>query len=179
MSSLKVHIVGASGSGTTTLARALAPALGAIALDSDDYYWLPTQPPFRDRRDRALRHQLVMADLNLHPRAILSGAIIGWGDDLEHAFDLVVFLSLPHELRVRRLRERELARYGQINEPFIAWAAGYDDDPPSSSTRNRRRQHEWLSERRCPVLRLEGDLTVAERVALTRQQLAPLSLAAP
>ena len=36
MSSLKVHIVGASGSGTTTLARALAPELGAIALDSDD-----------------------------------------------------------------------------------------------------------------------------------------------
>ena len=178
MSSLKVHIVGASGSGTTTLARALAPSLAATALDSDDYFWLPTQPPFTDRRDRALRHQLVMADLEQHPRAILSGAIIGWGDDLEHAFDLVVFLSLPHELRVRRLRERELARYGQINEPFIAWAAGYDDDPPSSSTRNRRRQHEWLSERRCPVLRLEGDLTVAERVALTHQQLAPLSRAA-
>ena len=74
---------------------------------------------------------------------------------------------------------RELARYGQVNEPFIAWAAGYDDDPPTSPTRNRRRQHEWLSERRCPVLRLEGDLTVAERVALTLQQLAPLSLAAP
>ena len=178
MSSLKVHIVGASGSGTTTLARALAPSLAATALDSDDYFWLPTQPPFTDRRDRALRHQLVMADLEQHPRAILSGAIIGWGDDLEHAFDLVVFLSLPHDLRVSRLRDRELARYGQINEPFIAWAAGYDDDPPSSSTRNRRRQHEWLSERRCPVLRLEGDLTVAERVALTHQQLAPLSRAA-
>ena len=58
MSSLKVHIVGASGSGTTTLARALAPELGATALDSDDYFWLPTQPPFTDRRDRALRHQL-------------------------------------------------------------------------------------------------------------------------
>ena len=179
MSPLKIYIVGASGSGTTTLARALAPELGATALDSDDYFWLPTQPPFRDRRDRALRHQLVMADVEQHPRAILSGAIIGWGDDLEHAFDLVVFLSLPHDLRVSRLRDRELARNGQINEPFIAWAAGYDDDPPTSSTRNRRRQHEWLGERRCPVLRLEGDLTVAERVALTRQQLAPLSLAAP
>jgi adenylate kinase family enzyme len=179
MSPLKIHIVGASGSGTTTLARALAPELGATALDSDDYFWLPTQPPFRDRRDRALRHQLVMADVEQHPRAILSGAIIGWGDDLEHAFDLVVFLSLPHDLRVSRLRDRELARYGQINEPFIAWAAGYDDDPATSSTRNRRRQHEWLSERRCPVLRLEGDLTVAERVALTRQQLASLSPAAP
>ena len=175
MSSLKVHLVGASGSGTPTLARALAPELGAIALDSDDYYWLPTQPPFTDRRDRALRHQLVMADLEQHPRAILSGAIIGWGDDLEHAFDLVIFLSLPHDLRVSRLRARELARYGRINEPFIAWAAGYDDDPPTSPTRNRRRQHEWLGERRCPVLRLEGDLTVAERVTRTLAQLSPVT----
>ena len=179
MSSLRIHIFGASGSGTTTLARALAPALGAIALDSDDYYWLPTHPPFQSRRDRALRHALVSADLARHPRAILSGAIIGWGDDLEHAFDLVVFLSLPHELRVRRLRDRELARYGRINEPFIAWAAGYDDDPPTSPTRNRRRQLEWLSERRCPVLSLEGDLTVAERMAPVLAQLAPLATTAP
>lgn len=172
MSSLKVHIVGASGSGTTTLARALAPALAATALDSDDYFWLPTQPPFHARRDRALRNQLIMADLERYPRAILSGAIIDWGDDLEHAFDLVVFLSLPHDLRVRRLRDRELTRYGHVNEAFIAWAAGYDDDPPTSPTRNRRRQHEWLSERRCPVLRLEDDLTVADRVALTLAQLS-------
>jgi hypothetical protein len=116
-----------------------------------------------------------MADLKQHPRAILSGAIIGWGDDLEHAFDLVVFLSLPHDLRVSRLRDRELTRNGRINEEFIAWAAGYDDDPPTSQTRNRRRQHEWLGERRCPVLRLEGDLTVAERVTRTLAQLSPVT----
>ena len=95
MSSLKVHIVGASGSGTTTLARALAPALGAIALDSDDYFWLPTDPPFRDRRDRAVRHQLVLADLVQHPRAILSGAIIGWGNDVEHASTSSFFYLCP------------------------------------------------------------------------------------
>ena len=173
MSSLKLHILGASGSGTTTLARALAPLLTATPLDSDDYYWLPTRPLFRARRDRTLRNRLLMADLDQHPRAILSGAIIGWGDDLEHAFDLVVFLSLPHAVRVSRLRDRELTRYGAVNEAFIAWAAGYDDDPPTSPTRNRRCQLEWLDERRCPVLRLAGDLTVAERVALTLGHLAP------
>ena len=124
MSSLKVHIVGASGSGTTTLARALAPELGAIALDSDDYYWLPTQPPFTDRRDRALRHQLVMADLACHPRAILSGAIIGWGDDLEHAFDLVIFLSLPHELRCEGASERGGAGAGGADDMDLEGAHG-------------------------------------------------------
>ena len=179
MSSLKVHIVGASGSGTTTLARALAPALEATALDADDYYWLPTQPPFQARRDRDVRHRLIMADLAHNPRAILAGAILGWGEDVEHAFDLVVFLSLPHDLRVRRLRDREIARYGEVNEAFIAWAAGYDDDPPTSPTRNRRRQLEWLSTRRCPVLRLEGDLTVSERLTQALEHLIPPVPATP
>lgn len=167
MNSLKIHIVGASGSGTTTLARALAPSVNATPLDSDDYYWLPTQPPFQSRRAPEVRRALLAAELARHRRVILAGAVIGWGEEIEHAFDLVVFLSLPHALRVSRLRERELTRYGAVNEAFIAWAAGYDDDPPTSATRNRRRQLEWLGGRRCPVLRLEGDLTVAERVALT------------
>jgi adenylate kinase family enzyme len=157
-------VIGASGSGTTTLARALAATLDATPLDSDNDFWLPTQPPFRERRDPALRLRSMLDDLARHPRAIVSGAFIGWGDELEHAFDLVVFLSLPHELRVARLRAREIERYAHANEEFIAWAAGYDDDPPTSRTRNRRRQHEWLATRRCPVLRLEGDLTVAARV---------------
>ena len=33
-----VHIVGASGAGTTTLAAALAGGIGARHLDTDDYY---------------------------------------------------------------------------------------------------------------------------------------------
>jgi hypothetical protein len=60
-----------------------------------------------------------------------------------------------------------------VNEEFIAWAAGYDDEPPSSATRNRSAQEAWLAARRCPVLRLEGDLTVAERVEAVLAQLPP------
>lgn len=43
---MHIHITGASGSGTTTLGRALAQALGWRYLDADRYYWLPTSPPF-------------------------------------------------------------------------------------------------------------------------------------
>lgn len=41
---LRVLITGASGSGTTTLAAALAAQLHAVHLDADDFFWLPTQP---------------------------------------------------------------------------------------------------------------------------------------
>jgi adenylate kinase family enzyme len=36
---VRVHIFGASGSGTTTLGRTLAERLGVRFFDGDDYFW--------------------------------------------------------------------------------------------------------------------------------------------
>ena len=47
----RLHILGASGSGTTTLGRALAERLTYLHFDTDDYYWLSTDPPFTAQRD--------------------------------------------------------------------------------------------------------------------------------
>ena len=41
----RIHIVGASGSGTTSLAGELATRYGHRHLDTDDYFWLRTVPP--------------------------------------------------------------------------------------------------------------------------------------
>jgi adenylate kinase family enzyme len=161
----RLHIVGASGSGTTTLGQALATALGYRPFDADHYYWLPTQPPFKEKRDPAERLRFILNDLSSCDRSIVSGSVVGWGEELESGFDLIVFLSIPRELRLARLRSRELLRSGFINEEFITWAAGYDDDLPQPVTRNRRRHEAWLAARTCSILRLDGDLTVPERVA--------------
>ena len=45
----RIHITGASGSGTTTLGAAAAAALGVKHLDADDFAWAPTDPPFMQR----------------------------------------------------------------------------------------------------------------------------------
>lgn len=37
----RIHILGASGVGTSTLGKALADKLNYCHLDTDDYYWLP------------------------------------------------------------------------------------------------------------------------------------------
>ena len=41
-----IYLYGPSGAGTTTLGRALAGELGWTHMDSDDYYWEPTDPPY-------------------------------------------------------------------------------------------------------------------------------------
>ena len=160
---MRVLITGASGSGTTTLGEALASSIDGVFFDADDFYWLPTEPPFVDKRNRDLRTSMFTDALRSHPRVVVAGSIMGWGRDLEDAFDLVVFLQLETAIRMARLREREMRLYGRVNPAFIEWAARYDGGPPTG--RSLKKHENWLAARKCPVVRIDGDLTVEARLA--------------
>ncbi|WP_337042491.1 adenylate kinase [Emticicia sp. 17c] len=167
---MKLHIMGASCSGVTTLGMALAKQLGIIYLDSDDYFWEKTEPPFTTRRNPALRNKMIGIDANKYDNCIIGGSLLKW--DLDINFDLIVFLYIPHEIRMERLKKRELERYGDIiftdpdrNEQyinFLNWAKGYDDN--TTQGRTLAAHEKWLSEQTCPVLEIRGDYTVEERV---------------
>ena len=62
----RIHVTGASGSGTTTLGAALAARLHCPHFDADDYFWLPTDPPYEQKRDPALRNASLIRDLSAH-----------------------------------------------------------------------------------------------------------------
>ncbi len=97
-----------------------------------------------------------------------------WGQPLENEFDLVVFLYLPVELRLERLEHREVERFGQAKSEFLAWAAQYDEGGVLG--RSLGRHQEWLSVRTCAVLRLEGDMSVKDRVLQILDALHGLNL---
>ena len=109
---MRVLVTGASRSGTTTLGRALSVRLGSSVLDADDYYWIPTDPPYEVKRDPAAWLQLILADLRKASSAVVAGCVRNWGRELEDSFLLVVFLILDSEIRVTRLREREVSERG-------------------------------------------------------------------
>jgi adenylate kinase family enzyme len=182
---MRVHVVGASGSGTTTLGRALAARLGVLHLDTDDFFWLPGDPPFEHVRERAERQALLGSALAHPPGWVLSGSLCGWGDRFIPLFDLVVFLWIPADVRMARLQARERARYGAAIDPggprhaasqqFLAWAAGYDTAlaPPA---RCRRLHDEWLAALPCRVVRFLDAAPTGEHLA----RLAPyLSIRTP
>lgn len=167
---MRIHVTGASGSGATTLGAALARELSLHHADADHYYWLPTVPPFKEKRNANDRLALVCQALRSEPGVVLSGSVYGWGRDVEDAFDLVVFLYLPAHIRVERLRRREIERYGAADPAFLNWASQYDEGP--SAGRSFAKHNAWLAQRTCPVLRLDQDQTVAERVARVHQALS-------
>ena len=59
MSKNVIHIYGASGSGTTTLAKYIHNNMGYFFMDTDDYFWLPTNPPYTEKRKIQERIQLM------------------------------------------------------------------------------------------------------------------------
>ena len=182
MQTCRIHIMGASGAGVTTLGRALATELAIPHHDTDDYYWLPTNPSFSEKRpiDQRLR---LMEEVFL-PRAewVLSGSLESWGDPVVGLLDEIVFLTVPTDVRLARLREREARRYGEPaissggwrheeSSEFLEWASHYDDG--TREGRSLPRHEKWLSTMTCPVHRLDGnrpteDLVVEVRHALGR-----------
>lgn len=170
---LRILVTGAAGAGSSTLAQALADALGARWLELDDYYWLPDSPPYQRKRDAAGRLSLLQQSLQTAPRAVLAGSPMGWDAALEDSFDAVIFVYLPTAIRLARLQARERARWGEVRAGFLEWAAAYDTG--AAEGRSLARHEAWLAERRCPVLRLACEATVAVHLTTVLKDLRDMA----
>lgn len=169
----RVYVTGASGCGVTTLGRALAEALGAVAIDTDDHYWVPTDPPYREKRPPGERVARIAALQAASPRWVVSGTAESWGAPLVEAAELIAFLEAPTEVRLERLRRRERGRFGDALLPggamhdthreFIAWAGQYEEGREPG--RSRPRHERWLAGVAKPVLRLDSTRPVGALVA--------------
>jgi len=165
-----IHIVGTSGSGTSTLGQALEREHGYKWLDTDNYFWFPTDPPFNQSRPREERAALMEAELQKHDKCVISGSPCGWGDIFIPCFDLVVFIDTPTAIRIERLQKREYERFGERirkggdmyeeHTGFIEWAKTYDTNNPPE--RCRKLHEEWFKLLKCPLLRVDGIKPVEE-----------------
>jgi adenylate kinase family enzyme len=169
----RIHILGASGSGTSTLGAALAARLGLPHVDADTLFWMATDPPFTTRRPSEERHALLLQSLPITGQWVFSGSALKWAVSLEPVYDLIVFLRLDPSARMERLRRRQAVRYGARIETdgdmaaatanFLRWAEAYDSAGPEQ--RSLVLHEEWLSPQTAPVLRLDSSAPVEDLVA--------------
>jgi hypothetical protein len=84
----------------------------------------------------------------------------------------ILFLEVPTEVRLERLRRRERERFGdallpggpmyETHREFMEWTAYYEDG--SQPGRSRPRHESWLATAPAPVRRLDGRRPVASLV---------------
>ena len=164
MAETVIHLFGASGSGTTTLAEKISRELGYFHLDTDDYFWMPTDPQFTQKRPVEERLLLMRRDIDRAENAVISGSLTDWGDPLIPLFTLAVRIEMDPEVRLQRIIERERRRFGNRIEPggdmyethraFLEWARCYDTG--GLEIRSKVKHDQWQTLLPCPVLLLDG-----------------------
>ena len=172
---MKIIIFGAAGTGKTTFGESLSKRLSWKFLDSDEYYWEKSIPPFEKKIPLKIRNENLKVDFLKSEDVIVCGSLCTWSKFWDTAFDLGIFLWLPKEVRMLRLSNREIDRYGmnlktnmEMNKKsidFLEWAEKYDDESNKGASIT---QHlNWIKELSCPIIELKGDFTNEKRIKFT------------
>lgn len=174
-----IHIYGASGAGTSTLGRAVCDAWDFTFLDTDDYFWMPTDPPYTVKRNAVERVSLLQRELECAGNVVLSGSLVDWGDALIPLFTLAIRLETETSLRIQRLKAREEAAFGsrvfpggdmyQAHQEFLQWAASYDTG--DIHMRSKAKHDGWQRQLPCKQLVLNGAESLSYNLEQIRQAL--------
>ncbi len=165
-----IHIYGASGSGTSTLGRYISEKSGYFFMDTDDYFWEPTNPPYTVKRCLSSRMKLMREDIQRHDHVIISGSLVDWGDEFIPLFTLAIRVETDTDIRLQRLNRREREKFGsridfggdmyENHLEFIKWAASYDHG--GMDMRSKAKHDDWQKKLICPLLFVDGNMPVSE-----------------
>jgi hypothetical protein len=138
--------------------------LGFTFMDTDDYFWLPTEPLYTQKRDRTERIILMRQDIARADHAVVAGSLVDWGDELIGLFTLAIRLETATAIRIGRLRQRERAKFGSRIDPsgepvpgargVHPWAAAYDQG--GLEMRSKAKHDAWQHLLGCEQLALNG-----------------------
>lgn len=148
-------------------------------MDTDDYFWEQTDPPYTTKRDVSDRIKLMLRDMNQHDHVVLSGSLSGWGNILIPRFTLTVRVDTATEIRIERLRRREREHFGSRIEPggdmyehhldFIKWASSYDEG--GLEMRSRAKHDAWQKRLCCPVILVDGSHALETNYEIIKEYL--------
>lgn len=171
-----INIFGSSGSGSTTLAREIAIKYGYYHIDVDDALWEDTDPPFSKRRDDEEARKHILEEIKKDENIVISGSLVGLGDDIKHLIKLFVFINLDIDVRIKRIEHRERMRFGkrvleggdlyQKHLDFLEWVSNYETNP--EYIRSRKQHLLWLNDVNVPVLKVTEELSIEELLTLVK-----------
>ncbi len=159
-----ICICGLNGSGKTTLAEALANELNFKHMDVEKYYFTSTDNPYQSSRSRTEVEQMLWEDIKSNPRFVFSAVNGNMTAEINAHYDLIVYLSVPANIRVKRIRKRAVDQFGarvlpggdmyEQEEAFFSYA----------EKRSADKVEEWLDTMRCKVICLDGTKHITENV---------------
>lgn len=167
-----IVVCGLNGAGKTTLGKALAEKLDFYFIDIEELYFPKSDPdnPYVSSRTREEAAAILLRKIKAHENFVFSAVKGDYGKEIESLFHYAVWIDTPKEIRVRRVIDRSLQKFGdrilpggdlhEQEEQFFELVRSRTEDVVQN----------WVQTLSCPVLRVDGTKTIDENTALILEQ---------
>jgi len=176
---MKIHLLGPSCSGTSTLGKLITKKYNIPWFDTDEIFWIKTNPPFTAKRKTNERIKLLEDIIKENNSLVLSGSALQWGDFIKNHMDIIILKYTDQENRIKRLIAREKERYGNRIDPgndmyethkeFIEWNKKYETG--GMGMRSRESELAWISDAKCKILKLENNDPPEEELKIVSEEI--------
>ena len=159
-----ICICGLNGSGKTTLGAALAERLGYKHMDVEDYYFTRTDNPYASARTREEVEVLLLEDIKQNPCFVFSAVNGNMNSEINSCYDLVVYLEVPQEIRMKRIRQRAFDKFG---DRVLPGGDMYEQEEKFFEFAQKRTPAKiecWLQTLTCRVVRLDGSKPIEDNI---------------
>ena len=161
-----ILLCGLNGAGKTTLGKALAENLGFHFIDSEDLFFpkADPQPDYARPRKKEEARKLLLREIEFYQDFVLASVTGDFGEDFFCPFQLAVEITVPKELRMKRLRDRSFRQFG---DSILPGGDRYEQEEEFfrfAESRAENTVESWLRTLPCPVLKIDGTKPIEENV---------------
>lgn len=164
-----ILLCGLNGAGKSTIGRALAQSLRYHFIDHEDLFFPDGDYAAPRSLEEACR--LLMQRVAAHPNFVLSCVKGNFGDALLPQLRLAVLVEAPRALRLQRVRQRSLGKFGDRMLPGGDLHAQETAFLQQVIARPEDYVEAWARTLPCPLLRVDGTRPVEETVARIKERL--------
>lgn len=159
-----ILVCGLNGAGKTTFAKLLSAKTGYRMIDSEDLYFPKTDSSYEFASPRSREEVVSILEelISEDSRFVLAAVRGDFGALFRSKLEAVVFLEVPRQVRLERVRARSFQKFGErmlpggdLYERESKWFSLVESRPEDYTER-------WLETLECPVLRLDGVLPPEE-----------------
>jgi len=168
-----IIVFGANGSGKTTIGRELARILNYKRMDSEDYYFkepIGSEIPYTNSRSRDEVIKLMLDDIEKYRTFVISTVKGDLGDKITQFYKLAVHITVPFEIRMQRVRQRDIDKYG---ERVLKSGDMYEQEQKYYdflANRDLSIIDEWAKTLMCPVIQVDGTVDWRKNAADIAEQ---------
>ena len=161
-----ICVCGLNGSGKTTLGKTLSQKANFYHFDTEDFYFDKSNSnPYSASRTRDQVEAMLFEEIQKHPQFIFTAVNGDFGKRISSAYKLVVYLAVPLDERMRRVKQRALDKFG---DRVLEGGDMYEQEQKFfefCAKRSDEKIIQWLDTLSCPVLRLDGTDTIENNIS--------------